>query len=82
MDFSTDSQVFYGRDQNRWALGLFKKAAEDPDASGHSKTLAPLRACLSIREFLECGCPLPLFLRPFRPIVTSNHTRFSTAPLQ
>jgi hypothetical protein len=27
----------------------------------HSKTLARFSACRSIREVLECGCPLPLF---------------------
>jgi hypothetical protein len=29
----------------------------------HSKTLARFRACLLLREVLECGSPMPLFER-------------------
>src|SRR6266436_6390442 len=28
----------------------------------HSKTLARRLTCCSLREVLECGCPLPLFM--------------------
>src|SRR5437870_2625251 len=45
---------------------ILHRGPERPGQSGrgqpHSKTLARLLACHSVREVLECGCPLPLSL--------------------
>jgi hypothetical protein len=57
-----------------WSSGVIKRTdparyLESGRGQPHSKTLARFPARYLIREVLECGCPLPLYIDATRMFV-------------